>query len=148
MCDSSPDRSAVRRARRGWLLAGIGMCALSMIAGCGPSAAERTLSVLNVEADRWQGGNEFTTTASDAYGNRLSSSIEKGPIHYALEIRSNGPDGLPKNSDDMVVARKKRHGESSYTEEAQKSVEALSSGAASGAVKGIKKGFGFGGKEK
>ena len=119
-----------------------------LIAGCGPSGEERTLSILNIEADRWQGGNNFVTNASDAYGNALSSRIEKGPVHYILELRSNGPDGLPKNSDDIVVVRQERHGESTLTEEARKSVEAVSSGAARGAVKGIKEGLGFGRKNE
>jgi hypothetical protein len=123
-------------------------CTVLLIAGCGPSAEERTLSVLNTEADQWQGGMNFVTKASDAYGNVLSSRVEKGPLHYTLEVRSNGPDGLPKNSDDNVVIRRERHGETTITEEARKSVEAVSSGAASGAVKGIKEGLGFGGKKK
>jgi hypothetical protein len=123
-------------------------CMVLLIAGCGPSAEERTLSVLNTEADQWQGGRNFVTRASDAYGNVLSSHIEKGPLHHTLEVRSNGPDGLPKNSDDIVVTRRERHGESTITEEARKSVESVSSGAASGAVKGIKEGLGFGGKKK
>ncbi|MEX2317508.1 MAG: hypothetical protein WD669_10185 [Pirellulales bacterium] len=119
-----------------------------VITGCGPSAEERSLSVLNIEADKWQGGANFATTATDAFGNPVASSVEKGPLNYVLEVRSNGPDGLPKNSDDIVVNRRKRHGETTLTEEAKKSVEAVSSGAASGAVKGIKEGLGFGNKKK
>jgi hypothetical protein len=117
-----------------------------LVAGCGPSAEERTLSLLNTEADQWQGGANFATNATDAYGNRLSSTVEKGPLHYVLEIRSNGADGLPKNSDDILVTRRERHGESTLTDEARKSVEAVSSGAASGAIRGIKEGLGFGDK--
>lgn len=40
------------------------------IAGCGPSARElreRTLSTLNTEADRWEGGKDFDSSATDAY---------------------------------------------------------------------------------
>jgi hypothetical protein len=116
-------------------------------AGCGPSPhelRERTLSVLNTEADRWDGGKEFTTTATDAYGRGLTHTIEKATVHYVLTVRSAGPDGLPKNSDDIVVTRRKRHGESSYTDEASKVAEKITGGA----VKGIKKELGLGGHQK
>src|SRR5688500_7831054 len=98
------------------------------LAGCGPSGKElreRTLSVLNTEADRWDGGKEFATTATDAYGRPLTSSVEKTTLSYVLEVRSSGPDGLPKNSDDIVVTRGKRHGETSITEEAEKAAESV-----------------------
>ena len=124
---------------------------LVAIAGCGPSAhelRERTLSVLNTEADRWDGGKDFDTSAIDAYGGTLSASVKKGTLNYTLEIRSSGPDGLPKNHDDVVVTRTKRHGESSITAEAAKAAEGVTSGAASGTIKGIKKGLGLGGGEK
>jgi len=75
-------------------------------AGCGPSAAElreRTVSTLNTEADRWDGGKDFAPTATDAYGRPLTATVEKGMLSYTPELRSAGPDGLPKNSDDVVV---------------------------------------------
>src|SRR3954453_22965028 len=121
------------------------------VAGCGPSAhelREKTPSVLNSEADRWDGGKGFSTTATDAYGRPLSATVEKGTLTYTLALRSAGPDGLPKNSDDIVVTRTKSHGESSLTEEAAKAAEAVAGGAASGTVKGIKKGLGLGGGDK
>ena len=121
------------------------------ITGCGPSARElreQTLSVLNTEADRWDGGKEFVTVASDAYGRSLSYTVKKATLDYVLEIRSDGPDGLPKNSDDIVVTRSKRHGETSLTGEAAKAIEGVASGAASGTIKGIKKGLGLGGDKK
>ena len=120
-------------------------------AGCGPSAAElreRTLSTLNTEADRWEGGKDFNTTATDAYGRPLTATVEKGMLNYTLELRSSGADGLPKNSDDVVVSRSKRHGETTLTEEAAKSAETIAAGASSGAVKGVKKAFGVGGTGK
>ena len=122
-----------------------------LIVGCGPSARElreRTLSVLNTEADRWDGSKDFATTATDAYGHSVSVHIEKGILNHTLEIRSNGPDGLPKNSDDIVVTRTKRHGESSITDQAAKVTEGVASGVASGTIKGIKKGLGLGGDDK
>ena len=128
-----------------WMLVS---CVLCLAAGCGPSARERTLSVLNTEADRWDGGKKFETTAADAYARPLSSSIEKTTLNYVLEVRSAGPDGLPKNSDDIVVTRSKRHGETSLTEETAKVVEGVAGGAAKGTIKGIKEGLGFGGEKK
>ncbi len=115
--------------------------------GCGPSAnevREKTISVLNTEAERWDGGKEFATTASDAYGRSLTATVKKTTLNYVLTIRSNGPDGLPQNSDDIVVSRSKPHGETSITKEASKAVESVGSGAASGVIKGIKKGLGIG----
>src|SRR5262245_31597175 len=86
---------------------------LTVGCSCGPSARElreRTLSTLNTEADRWDGGKTFDTQATDAYGQPLTANVEKGTFSYVLEVRSSGPDGLPKNSDDITVQRTKRHG--------------------------------------
>ena len=99
---------------------------LCFVCGCGPSARElreRTLSTLNTEADRWDGGKTFNTTATDAYGRPVAASVEKTTFHHVLEVRSNGPDGLPKNSDDITVTRTKPHGETTFTEEAAKATE-------------------------
>ena len=117
--------------------------------GCGPSASElreRTISTLNTEADRWDGGKAFATTAADAYGRPVTARVEKRTVNYVLELRSTGPDGLPKNSDDIVVSRSKPHGETTRSEEGAKAAEIVTGGAASGAVKGIKKGLGLGGE--
>ena len=124
---------------------------LSTGCGCGPSERElreRTLSTLNTEADRWDGGKTFDTQASDAYGRPLSASVQKTLLNYNLELRSNGPDGLPGNSDDVVVHRSKAHGETTLTNEAAKVTETLSGAAASGAIKGIRKGLGLGAREE
>lgn len=117
-----------------------------IISGCGPSASElreKTLSILNTEADRWDGSKKFATSADDAYGRPLSWKIEKTTLDNILEIRSDGPDGLPKNSDDIVITRHKRHNETSLTEEAAKIAEDVSKGTTSGVIKGVKKGFGL-----
>lgn len=125
---------------------------LALVAtGCGPSARElreQTLSVLNVEADRWAGGTEFATTAADAYGRPVSWTVEKTTFEYVLSVRSAGPDGLPKNNDDIAVTRRKSHGEATLTGEAMKAVESVAGGAASGTIKGIKKGLGLEGEKK
>ncbi|CAN5794682.1 hypothetical protein BH23PLA1_BH23PLA1_12350 [soil metagenome] len=124
---------------RSWL-----MVLAVVISGCGPSAQdlrEETVSLLNTEADRWNGGEEFHSTAVDPYGHPVMSRVEKTTLNYVLEIRSQGPDGLPKNRDDIVVTRSRRHGETTLTKEAEKTVESLSAGATRGAIKGIKEGL-------
>jgi hypothetical protein len=127
------------------------LLAIVTVAGCGPSAhelREKTLSVLNTEADRWDGGKEFATNATDAYGQPITATVEKGTVSYKLVLRSVGPDGLPKNSDDITDTRSKQHGGSSLTEEAAKAAEGVAGGAASGTIQGIKKGLGLGGRDK
>jgi hypothetical protein len=89
--------------------------AVLLLAGCGPDRREQTISTLNLEADKWHGGKDFTTTAVDAYGRPITAQVEKGTFSYTLELRSSGPDGLPKNSDDIVVTRSKPHGEGTVT---------------------------------
>jgi hypothetical protein len=136
-----------RCSMRRWFVPLVFLAAI--VSGCGPSASElreKTLSLLNTEADRWDGGKKFATSATDAYGHPLTCSIEKTTLDYVLEIRSNGPDGLPKNSDDIVVIRHKRHDETSLTKEAVKAVEGVSRGATREVITEIKKGLGVGGK--
>ncbi len=117
-------------------------------AGCGPSAYERTLSVLNIAADDWDGDPDYTVTGQDAGGHPLHSEIEKTTLNHVLTIPSSGPDGLLKNSDDIIVVRRERHGESTLTREAAKATGSVIKSAASGAVRGIKEGIGFGGNEE
>jgi hypothetical protein len=119
-------------------------------AGCGPSAQElreQTLSTLNTEADKWDGKNDLVPAATDAYGRAVTARVEKGTINYTLEVRSNGPDGLPKNSDDIVVTRSKPHGETTISEVIGKGAETVSAGIGSGLVKGVAKGLGIGGEK-
>jgi hypothetical protein len=130
------------------------LCACA-VGGCGPSDGEmreRTLSILNTEADRWDGGKSFETSVVDAYGRPISARVEKGLMYYVLEVRSNGRDGLLKNTDDIEVTRSKRHGESVVSDEAIRDVGKVSSGVTSGAtsgvIEGIKEGFGLGRKNK
>lgn len=116
----------------------------AIASGCGPSASERTLSLLNTEADRWDGGEEFATAAEDPYGHPLTSQVEKGVLNYVLEVRSNGPDGLPKNSDDIIVTRAKPHGGFSVVEQIKKGSEALGGGLTRGVIQETKEQLGFG----
>ena len=114
------------------LAAAVAGCGL----GCGDPDREKTLSVLNVEADRWDGGQAFVTNAADGYGRPVAAKVEKGVIYNTLELRSSGPDGLPKNTDDVVVTRSKKHGETTFAKEAAKAAEEVSAGAAKGAIQG------------
>src|SRR5262245_12582605 len=117
------------------------LASLTFLCGCGPSATElreRTLSTLNTVADTWDGGPDFKTTASDAYGNPLVAGVTEGILNNNLELRSNGPDGLPKNSDDTVVHRSKRHGKSSVNKEIETASESVGRGGVRGAIQGAK----------
>jgi hypothetical protein len=141
-------KKIIGRFTRGAALACAAAALVGAVTGCEGELREQTLSVLNTEADRWDGGQPFATTAKDAYGHSLTSHVEKGMLSYVLEIRSHGPDGLPQNSDDIVVTRSKRHGETSIVEVAERATEALSSGAAKGIIKGAKEGLGIGSRGK
>jgi hypothetical protein len=113
----------------------------ALLAGCGPSGTElreRTLSTLNTVADTWDGGAGFQSTAADAYGKPLIVTVSKGPLNYGLEVRSCGPDGLPKNSDDVVVHRHKRHGETTVNKEVEKASESVVRGGIRGVIQGTK----------
>lgn len=117
---------------------------LPLLSGCGPSERElreKTLSTLNSVADTWEGGAEFKTDAADAYGNRVVAKVSKGVLNYDLELRSHGLDGLPKNSDDIVVHRSKRHGESSVNREIEAGAESVGRGGVRGIIEGAKEAF-------
>ena len=112
-----------------------------LITGCGPSNPERreqTLSTLNTVADTWDGGAEFKTDATDAWGNTVVAKVNKGLLNYDLELRSHGADGLPKNTDDVVVHRHKRHGETTVNQEIERGSESVGRGGTRGIIQGVK----------
>jgi hypothetical protein len=111
---------------------------LLLTTGCGPSKREQTLSTLNTVADSWDGGPDFKTDATDAWGKELTAKVNKGLLHYDLELRSSGADGLPKNSDDVVVHRHKRHGETTVNQELERGSESVGRGGARGIIQGVK----------
>jgi hypothetical protein len=120
---------------------GLTILALALLSGCGPSATElreKTLSTLNTVADTWDGDPNFKTTTSDAYGNPVVATVSKGILNYDLELRSYGPDGLPKNNDDVVVHRHKLHGETTVHREIEKASESVGLGGVRGIVQGAK----------
>jgi hypothetical protein len=134
----------MRNTTQRWLGSAFLLGALALVAGCGSSARElreQTLSTLNTEADTWDGGPDFKTAASDAYGNPVVAKVSKGILDNALELRSHGPDGLPKNSDDIVVSRSKRHGDTTVNKEIEKASESIGRGGARGIVQGAKEAF-------
>lgn len=114
---------------------------LTLVCGCGPSAAElreKTLSTLNTEADAWDGGPDFKTAAVDAYDRPLIAKVTKGLLNNNLELRSYGRDGLPKNSDDLVVHRHKAHGGTTVNKEIEQASESIGRGGVRGAIQGAK----------
>ena len=116
------------------------LCVAVLCNGCGPSAEElreQTLSSLNVEADRWDGEADFKTAATDAYGRPLTTNLSKGRYDYILTVRSAGPDGLPKNSDDHVVERQRPHEERTISGDIHSGVKSLAGGVAEGGVRGV-----------
>jgi hypothetical protein len=120
---------------------GLALFALALVSGCGPSARElreKTLSTLNTVADTWDGGPDFKTTETDFYGRPLVATVSKGILNYDLELRSHGPDGLPKNSDDIVVHRYKPHGDSTVHKEIEKASESVGLGGVRGVIQGAK----------
>jgi hypothetical protein len=125
--------------------------ATMVLTGCGPSAKalrEQTISTLNTTADAWDGGPDFKTDATDAYGNPVVAKVSKGLLNYVLEVRSHGPDGLPKNSDDISVSRQKRHGDTTINEEVERGSESVGRGGDRGIIQGIKQGIQGAGNDK
>ena len=117
------------------------LAALALLTGCGPSAKElreQTLSTLNTVADTWDGAADFKTTATDAYGQPLIATVSKGVLNRELELRSLGADGLPKNSDDVVVRRSKAHGATTVHQEIEKASESIGRGGVRGVIQGAK----------
>jgi hypothetical protein len=100
------------------------------IAGCGQQAREETISRLNIEADRWDGGGSFQSSEKDAWGGPLYWKVSEGKLTRQLELGSPGPDGLAKNSDDLVVLREKT----------VFSIQGAAKAAASGTIEGTIKG--------
>jgi hypothetical protein len=123
----------------------------TLLAGCGPSTRElreKTISTLNTAADAWDGGPDFKTDATDAYGNPIVATVSKRLLNRVLEVRSYGPDGLPKNTDDITVTRQKAHGETTVNQELETGSESIGRGGARGIIEGIREGLKGDGKAK
>ncbi len=139
----------------------IAVLTLVLLVGCGESEAQRrarleeekrvaiqkATSDLNVLADTWDGTEKFDTHGqTDPWGSPYVADIDKGTLHFGLVVRSGGPDRLPKNRDDIIVYRSKRHGETTINKEVERFGESATKGMSRGAVTGIKEGI-FGKKE-
>lgn len=108
----------------------------TLLAGCGQKKSlEETLSKLNTEADRWDGGESFKTSETDGWGKALYWKITEGKVLRDLTVGSSGPDGLPKNSDDITAMRSK----TVFT--IKGAAKAAAGGVAEGAIVGVKAGF-------
>ena len=119
-----------------------------LLAGCGPSLRDRqqqATSDMNVLADTWDGKEAPPSMQDkvDPWGHAYTASVSKGMLNYVLEVRSNGPDGLPKNKDDMVVTRYARHGDTTINKEVERGGASLTRGL----TKGVKEGW-YGTPEK
>lgn len=109
----------------------LGLSGLSLgISGCGGQAREETVSRLNIEADKWDGGGSFQSAEKDVWGGPLYWKVSEGKLTRQLEVGSPGPDGLPKNSDDLVVLREKT------VFSIQGAAKAVASGTIEGTIKG------------
>ena len=135
----------------------IALLTLVMLIGCGESAAERrerierekqqATSQLNMLADTWDGTDKFDTKGqADVWGRPFVADVDKHTLSYQLVLRSAGLDGQPKNRDDIIVYRSKRHGETTINKEVERFGESTTRGMSRGAVTGIKEGI-FGKKE-
>ena len=117
--------------------------ALAALTGCGPDRREVARSQLNQLADKWDGGEKFAAEGTDPWGQPYTASVDKGSVYYTLTVRSNGPDRLPQNSDDVTVTRTKKH--TPIGDAAAKSVEKLGEagarGIGRGGIEGIREGL-------
>jgi len=111
--------------------------------GCGPSNKDVAQSQVNQLAESWDGTEKFTPEGTDPWGEPYTAKVEKGDVYYHLTVRSNGPDKLPLNKDDIVAQRTVKH--SSLSEAAGAAAEKISEGVGKGlgrgGVVGIKEGL-------
>jgi hypothetical protein len=113
---------------------------LLSLVGCGPSKLDIATSQVNVVARKEFNEQNFQdggkTGELDPWGHEITWVMSKGLWDYNLEVRSNGPDGLPYTKDDIVVnvsLHIPRSGE--------KNAEALLRGLSRGLVRGAKEGL-------
>jgi hypothetical protein len=123
-----------------FLILGVALAALT---GCGPDKSEVARSELNQLADKWDGAEKFAAEGNDPWGQAYTAQVDKGAAYYTLTLRSNGPDKLPQNRDDVVVTRMHKHtplGEAAAPA-VEKIGEAAGKGVGRGAISGIREGL-------
>jgi ribosomal protein S10 len=103
---------------------------LTLCVGCGGESTaakrQRAMSELNVLADAWDGTEKPPATDKvDPWGQTYTASVSKGRYNFDLTVRSNGPDGLPKNSDDITVRRASPHKGDDYDAKRQRAMSDL-----------------------
>jgi hypothetical protein len=125
--------------KRLFLAAGL----LAAVSGCGPDDRSVAESEVHRQADKWDGGPNFTAEGTDPWGQPYSAQIEKDEAFYYLTVRSNGPDGLPKTRDDIVATKSHKHTPISkaVAPAIERAGEALGKGLGRGGVAGIKEGL-------
>lgn len=114
-----------------------------LIIGCGiPTNHDKTKSQLNVIIRKEFSDTLFKdggkTDEVDAWGNEITWEMTKGTWDYYLIVRSNGYDGLPYTSDDVVV---KATIPIPRDPNAEGISERFVRGLTRGAVKGVKQGL-------
>jgi hypothetical protein len=116
---------------------------LAALSGCGPNKSEVARSELNQQADKWDGGEKFAAEGTDPWGEPYTGRVDKGVAYYTLTLRSNGPDKLPQNRDDVVVTRTHKHTPLSdaAAPAVEKLGEAAGKGLGRGGVSGIREGL-------
>lgn len=104
---------------------------------------EKTISILNVQADKWDGTPNYQFDAVDAWGTPLVADYDVRKYTIYLTLRSCGPDKLPKNSDDIAIKREKdiERPQNPPAKPIEKSVEDISHAAGKGLFSGIIEGL-------
>ena len=105
------------------------------------AARETTLSRINTAVDDWDAGGPTPPSFRDAWGREVRLSVEHGPVHDVLTIRSVGPDGLPKNSDDLVRTRRRTRAGETASGNLGREVGRAGVEAARGLAKGVREKF-------
>lgn len=91
------------------MLKRLGFVAITLILiGCRSENRDlerHTQAMLQIAADRWDGGEDFSPRASDAFGRPLTFDLREEAGERILVLRSSGPDGKPNTDDDLLLVR-------------------------------------------
>ena len=111
--------------------------------GCdhGRVAHETTLSRINTVADAWDAGGPMPAPFRDGWDRDVVLTIESGPVHDALTIRSVGSDGLPNNSDDIVTTRRRTRVDETMAENVGREIGKAGVEATRGLLEGVREKF-------
>jgi hypothetical protein len=121
-----------------------------ILAGCGPSKEDKTISQVNSVAERIAEVGEDgwfkkkTVEDVDVWGNVLHVKYERSKGHESLFVVSNGPDGLLHTKDDIVsksLSIENEEALKAISEARKKAIsdhtESITYGATRGVIKGL-----------